>query len=310
VRRSGSEEGDMEIMARKNIFDLLSQDFDLDREVESIWLLFNDCKMTEKPDSDEELDIGVGLSLRKAKKSFSIMDFVDTFAFSNWKSRGIYISCEGMKSGLEIDKIITNKLYKEQPYLLILLEFIANMTNRCRFIIKPNSKYDMDKNLTMLVENVKKLVSHYAHKFHVDEKKEQIIIIETNPVVTAVAEISKSEIAKKIVQYNHYSLKGDLERKQEILVALSNEIEPKRSKLKQINGNIESDLFFLFNSLSIRHNNSDGKSKNNLFSMPTVQKEYWYDETYQLYLLARLLLDNTKRMEEIKTLKTNTNCRH
>jgi hypothetical protein len=298
----------MEIMMRKTIFDILSQDFDIDHEVENLWRLFSNCRITEKPSYDDEWLIGIGLPPHKRANSFSILDFVNKYAFANWKSRGTYISCEDLKSKLEIDKILTSNLYREQNSLLILLEFIFNMLYRCDFWINKNKVYYVaNKDYEMLINNAKQLLTRFGFTLCIYQEEEKIIIIEENTVATAVAEISKPETAKKIIQYNHYSQNGDLEKKKEILLKFAHEMEPQIPKLKQINSNIESDLFLLFNKLNIRHNNTTGKKKNNLFPMPNGKLEYWYDETYQLYLLAKLLLDNIERTKKIKELNVKGN---
>ena len=54
-----------------------------------------------------------------------------------------------------------------------------------------------------------------------------------------------------------------------------------------------------FDFINIRHNN---KAKNKL-KMTDKKLEIWYDETYQLALLAILLIDNIERSKKIKELK-------
>lgn len=67
-----------------------------------------------------------------------------------------------------------------------------------------------------------------------------------------------------------------------------------------------ADLFFLLNNVNVRHNNTQ---KNGPYYKPCVAEmsrpalENWYDETYQLALLAELLLNNEKRHEAIDSLK-------
>lgn len=124
----------------------------------------------------------------------------------------------------------------------------------------------------------------------------------------SVAEIIDPSLSYKVIEYNHHSMKHDLERKKAVLLALADKLEPQRSKLKQINSSQESDLFYLLNNLNIRHNNSDLESK---FYIPLVAEmdndrlEEWYDETYQMCLLAFLELDNVDRKAKVKQLKEN-----
>ena len=122
----------------------------------------------------------------------------------------------------------------------------------------------------------------------------------------SVAEIVDSNLSYKTIEYNHNSMKGDLDRKKAILLALADKLEPQREKLKQINFSLESDLFFLFNSINLRHNNVDLDGKNYIHyvsSMKNEEIECWYDDTYQMCLLAFLELDHVDRKNRIHQLK-------
>ncbi|MBQ7171045.1 MAG: hypothetical protein IJR89_02080 [Clostridia bacterium] len=122
----------------------------------------------------------------------------------------------------------------------------------------------------------------------------------------SVAEIVDPSLSYKVIEYNHHSMKGDLERKKAVLLALADQLEPQREKLKQINSSLESDLFFLFNNINLRHNNSDSGGKNYILFIAKRKDseiEHWYDDTYQMCLLAFLELDHLNRKDWIKGLK-------
>ena len=69
----------------------------------------------------------------------------------------------------------------------------------------------------------------------------------------------------------------------------------------------------MFNNLDLRHNNTtrnlakeekrDTNYKQIVADMTPDELEDWYDETYQLCLLAFLELDNVERMQKIDELK-------
>ena len=103
-------------------------------------------------------------------------------------------------------------------------------------------------------------------------------------------------MALGVIKYNHKSLKGEIEKKKNILIALGTELEPKRKQLQTVDKKLSDNIFFMLNNMHIRHNNSN---KNEL--------EEWYDELYQMILLAFLMIDNVERMEKIKKLKHNIN---
>jgi len=127
-----------------------------------------------------------------------------------------------------------------------------------------------------------------------------MIICEKNSAATAVAEIVPQDLANCVIEYNHHLLKGNLQRKKEILLALGTRLEPERPRLKQLGRQVEDDLFFLLNNLNIRHNNTQ-----KVAALGKIGLESWYDETYQLALLAELLLGNEARHGKVDQLKAS-----
>ena len=101
-------------------------------------------------------------------------------------------------------------------------------------------------------------------------------------------------------------MQGNIEGKKSILLLLGDKLEGQRAKLKQINKTLEDSIFTLLNNLNLRHNNIDTDSKEyNSFvaTMPKKEIESWYDEVYQLCLLAFLEIDNVERARKVKELK-------
>lgn len=101
-------------------------------------------------------------------------------------------------------------------------------------------------------------------------------------------------------------LQGNIEGKKEILLKFADILEAKRNELKGINKTIATNVFMLFNNMNIRHDNcSEGSPYyiEYVANMPKRELERWYDETYQLALLALLELDNIERNRKISGLK-------
>lgn len=134
------------------------------------------------------------------------------------------------------------------------------------------------------------------------------IFVEKSPVAISVAEIVPQEISYKVISYNHYSMKGNIQAKRETLRLLANLLEPQRKELESIDKAFTSDLFFAFNNFTIRHNNSDpadtAKYKKVVAELPDEQLETVYDEVYQMCLLAFLRLDYNKNKSLIDTIKS------
>jgi hypothetical protein len=195
---------------------------------------------------------------------------------------------------------------KKMPDLFLLIEYILNILRRCDMAIKICEMYNTTSDYYLLKENCISFIDHfgYTNKYFDDDEIE--IIIENNVAAISVAETASLEISKKVIEYNHFILKGNILAKRDILTLIGNEIEPRRRKLEQINSNISNDLFFLLNNMNLRHNNIDKSSKNYnelLTQMSKDRIEYWYDEIYQLELLSLLLLANIERQKNIEELR-------
>lgn len=129
---------------------------------------------------------------------------------------------------------------------------------------------------------------------------DRIIIVQKGASVTAVADIVEPVLADAIVEYNHHLLKGNIEKKKEILRKIADALEPKRSELDQINKSFTSDLFYLVNNMNIRHNNCNNST---FASLSDEEVEVWYDDIFQQELMAFLLLEQKERNARIDAFK-------
>ena len=194
---------------------------------------------------------------------------------------------------------------------LTLIEIIFNFWQMVEIEISTeNSNLKYYAAFYHLYDIMVECLSKLNHKAFYIPEEEKIIVIEDKPEVTAVAEIMDDNLAYDVIRYNHHSLKGEIELKKAILLKLSNELEPKRKELKALNSKLEDDIFYMFNNLNIRHNNRSKKDKNYKEYVAKMKKdrlEKWYDELYQMILLAFLLLDNKDRAAEVKELRNKVN---
>ena len=87
----------------------------------------------------------------------------------------------------------------------------------------------------------------------------------------------------------------------------ANLLEPQRTNLERIDRTFSSDLFYAFNNFHIRHNNADTQSpkfKEPIGALSKEQLEFWYDEVYQMCLLAVLRLEHVGRKKTFEALKS------
>lgn len=275
-------------MVRKNIFEILENKWDIIDEIKRIYYLLNYN------------------SVRSSVNYISPIEFVDIYCFSEWKNRYSYLNIEDMADDLDIeldeDNIPDNLTTVE---ILKYLEFAINIIMLCDSkILQENSQYGYNNKYWILDENIDIALEHLNFCKQELNNEERIILIEKNPSAIAVAEIVDENTACKVIEYNHYLLKGDIDKKKEILLQLANKYEGIKSNIKSLNGKLDDDIGFMLNNINIRHNNKSGKSKKEYVSkMRKDTMEKWYDETYQMLLLAFLLTEQPSRSKKISQLK-------
>lgn len=136
--------------------------------------------------------------------------------------------------------------------------------------------------------------------------KENIyLFVEKNPVVSAVAEITNKDLAYSVMEYNHHRLKGDLATKKSILKMMYEDIEPCQRVLNDVNKSLKSDLFQLMNKF-VRHNNNDNKF---IQSLNDKQLESICDDIYQMWLLAKMEIDQVERNKRMKIILEAVNAK-
>lgn len=190
--------------------------------------------------------------------------------------------------------------FEEEPddfdldYLVSFCEYTYNLAYRL-------ATYNQLKR--MYIQQIKKVLALINHEFILDKKEHVYILVQKSETVIAVAEIVESKIAFSVLQYNHHSLKGDLIKKHAILKHLADDIELQRKKLKSINGTLESQLFQMFHNF-IRHTTEGNEY---VESLSATELEKCYDDIYQMWLLAKLELDNVERKRRISKILGDIN---
>jgi len=277
-------------MARTNIFEKLKANFDLIKEVNRIYdLVFKQTTIKDFYD-----------------KYYIIERFVDAFCFQYWSNRGHCLNLDDFLNDVGFEEIYQSA-DKNVDAFIAFVEICANLYMLAlRGLTKFH--YDVTPNFGLLKDIIDDDLAHFNHKTYYDEEAEQLIVVENDPAVTAVVEIEDdSGLASDIVRYNHHTLKGDLAKKKAVLLMLGTQLEPQRKQLKTIDSHLESDIFFLLNNMNLRHNNTpscDSKSKPVIAALPPEELESWYDELYQMLLLAKLELDNIERNKKVNELKS------
>ena len=253
-------------MTRRNFAEiLLSAKIDIKREYSRLYELFYKTKdmygkkLIDRCEEDFKF-------LPFKGRCLSLKDFDETFEFN----------------------------FVEQPnnfdldYLISFCEYTYNVSTYV-------SDYDINSIKYVFVEQVNKVINILGYKFLFDNKTISYILVPENQEAIAVAEIVDEKIAYMTLEYNHHSMKGDLHRKKTTLKFMADDIEPQRKQLKSINTTLESQLFQMFHKF-VRHNNEENAY---IKSLTKEELESIYDDIYQMWLLAKLEIDNLERKNRV-----------
>lgn len=273
-------------MGRRNFFDRIARTIDFQREYQKIESL------VLQPHS---------------LHGDSIEDSIERY-FKNWKYNANYLSFKELRDQLKFTFVrdgyydVPSGHIKDANDFFDYCEMIINM-----IVLLPEEEAEYhENNVNEIIRLIDYDLNSLNHKIRkIDDK---YLIIQKDATVSEVVDIVEVSLAKIILEYNHYLLKGDLEKKKNILVKIANALEPQKSEIKAINYQLFKDYFYLINNMDIRHNNCDSSDTSNYnayFDKLTIEeKEDWYDEIYQMSLLIFLLLENRNRTKKISDLKS------
>ena len=276
-------------MSRKNIFEMVAEIFDVSIELDRMYRLF------------EKRGI-----VSSYPYTYTLRDYIKNVGFSTWRNRGRCVDLNDFLSLLDYDALWQSAQTDVQD-LFTLVEIIYNFWYVAER--KVNASYgsgDSGRDFRLLKKILDDCLAHYNYKGEYFRDLEQLIVIEDKPEATAVAESVDNDLGYKVLRYNHYMLKGDLQAKKDILLALGADLEPKRKQIQAIDKDLEDGIFYILNNLNLRHNNKTVGDKNYrqaVADMDDVTMEGWYDELYQMMLLAYLQLDQVTRAAKVKMLK-------
>lgn len=278
-------------MARKNLFEKLASTFNIAQEATRL----NDIIKNRY------------FFVHNYTQKYTLEQYVDIYCFSDWKNRHHFLDLDDFLKASSFGKTLS--LAKKDPEAFLdFIEIGYNlycMANKV--FLQSDDSWKYYDAYTLFPKIADDCLAHFNHKIFYNEDLEQAIVIEDKPEVTAVVELEEDpDIAFEIIRYNHHTLKGDIAAKKAILIKLGSQIEPIRPELSDRYKVLAADIFFMLNNLNIRHNNctpGDAKYKPYVDTMTDEELEDWYDELYQMILLAKLELDHVDRIPKIEALK-------
>lgn len=243
---------------------------------------------------------------------YSLREFFAKYCFDKWISNCHRVNFDDFLNELKYSQLLSNAVhFQSEDDMISYIEIIAN----CIYVFERQYPPEM-KNIGHCVHTLPKFnalkgnIYDVLDNLNMDIKyvpdRERVLLLEKNAAVTAAAEISSDETAYEIITYNHHTLKGDIKEKAKILSYLANGFEAQRGMINRINFDLANDIACLLNNLNIRHNNVDQSVRSyhsTVADMSSTELESWYDELYQMLLLARLEIDNIERKKKVSELK-------
>lgn len=238
---------------------------------------------------------------KENRDDMSIADMVSK-NFINYHFRGTCLTLE------EFDETYGFNFVKEpqdfsEDYLISFMEYTYN------FMVHLSSSFlFFGMNTHIYMQQFKKVVDMIGYMYASENGVTIFVPRDSNAIAVAESKLIPDNLSYKVLEYNHHSLKGDIETKREILVKLASVLESQDKKLNSINQTFKSDLFQLLNSCNIRHNNKEESSKQYkkyIAEISDAELEHTYDEIYQMCLLAFMQLEHADRKKWLDGMKSN-----
>lgn len=224
------------------------------------------------------------------RKSYSLHDLVAENFAKYYKRREHFLSLQELLSAIYLECFDISEFDKYFLYAEMYVDLISMLDNL------DNQEIESQKNI--IKTQIERVISSLGYKFIVIDDR-QIIVennVFANEAAQAVTEFADIKEALSILEYNHFSNKGNIERKKELLKKIADLLEPwrkplnKSSELKDLlkanNDKIQAleKLFYMYNKFNIRHNNEDQM----LTGLSDKEIESWYDKVYTLSLFIIL----------------------
>ncbi len=216
--------------------------------------------------------------------------------------RGTCRSLRGFTAyyGLNFDKVEKCSL----DDLLLLVEFAGTFVVALDKVFKKSGGNFYSQKIINdhVSQHIVILAEKLGHKMIYED---QFVKLVPNDVVTIeVATKLPMYVAIKTFMYNHRSMRGNLAKKREVLLALGEQLEPRRNQIA--NSQLSGAIFNILNNMNIRHNNVAKGSvqyRPYVASLKSNELEIWYDRLYQMMLAAFSWIDSIdccRKYEEFK----------
>ena len=136
---------------------------------------------------------------------------------------------------------------------------------------------------SFVLEHIKCLCNEMLCSLNKDEDG-VFFIVKNDPIIESICSVVDEDISVQILRYTHQSLRGELEKKSQILSAMAKELEG----IRDDNKFHYSGLFFYYaNNCHVRHFNlKGGKKKGFVSKLNDTELEELYDRIFRIGIIA------------------------
>lgn len=273
-------------MARQNYFDILNQmEFDPQRELKNLMALLEMERKFKRNYFETSLNTAI---------SNNFLDYPNRSTFTSYS---------------QMIEFIGSNIYNTTEQLFVFSELLVDI------FCSLSEKFTKEEGIFIQVifDNITRFLELSNHELITLENDDKIIV-EKNVYASEVSQIvseTNIEEAIKVLEYNHFSNKGNIQRKKEILTALANYLEPLRRNLNnsdelkdilKVNNQkviAFEKLFEMYNNFGLRHNNSNQYH----LDLADDELEQWYDDIYTSTLFVILSLDEARILLNLNNLR-------
>lgn len=235
-------------MARKNIFQLVEESYDIQSEIRKINTLFTDEDYFES-----------------AYNRFSFKDILSEYLFSDWKYRGTCLDIDEYLSRADAHIPRPKQLHIEEDQIINYLEVMENFLKLYfdhGVELSHNEGLDCDIEFSLVFLD---LVTTLEQKMGLctREYKDKVLLYPKNAPLEKVIDLCEDEdVQWELIRYVRENLSLTEKRKSLAYLATNLYIEEDKTETDEHIKELIKKAGNILNNLHIRHNNKTGKWEN------------------------------------------------
>lgn len=271
-------------MPRKNIFQLVEENYDIQNEIQKIKKQFQAVRY-----------------FYGGKERWSLFHLVDDYFFLNWKLRGTCLDAYEFLEKANADFEDTDT-YVEEERIINFLEVVENFISLCyanKEWMTENriqfDKYDFEEIFVSLVDTIEKRMGLTRRTY----RNRVVIYPKHAPLEKVIDSCDDEDVQWELIRYVREDL--TLSEKRKILAYLATNlyIEEDDSENEEPIKSIVKKACTLLNNLHIRHNNKTGKWENQAFKDLDENDSITLCDMVYNEMLTIVLLREHKKYEDL-----------